>query len=148
MSLIHFNPPFTFYLSVDEDPESDSDPGNKDVEATPTKTTGTKRTRPAVAKVPFSCSHHITLNKSQHQDQQAPEDETRKKRTRATITSDTLSGGIPYTSSLRQAVSSLATSHASTNASGKTRGSKSPSLSVSSDESVAKLPEDFQVNAG
>ena len=98
--------------------------------------------------LPFSRSHHITLNKSQHQDQQAPEDETRKKRTRATVTSDSLSGGIPYTSSLRQAVTNLATSHASSNVSGKTRDSKSPSLSVSSDESVAKLLEDFQVNAG
>ena len=99
--------------------------------------------------MPFSRFHHITLNKSHHEDQQAPEeDETRKKRTRATAASDTLSGGIPYTSSLRQAVSNLATSHVSSNVSGKTRDSKSPSLSVSSDESVAKLPEDFQVNAG
>ena len=98
--------------------------------------------------MPFSRSHHITLNKSQHQDQQAPEDETRTKRTRATAPSDTLSGGIPYTSSLRQAVSNLGSSHVSSTVSGKTRGSKSPSLSVSSDESVAKLPEDLQVNAG
>ena len=142
MSPIHFNPPFTFYLSVEENP----DPGNKDAQATPTKTAGTKRTRQAVAKVPFSRFHHITLNTSQHQDQQAPEDETRKKRTRATVTSETLSGGIPYTSSLRQAVSNLGSSHITS--SGKTRGSKSPSLSVSSDESVAKLPDDFQVNAG
>ena len=108
-----------------------------------------KRTRQAVAKVPFSRFHHITLNKSQHEDKQAPEeDETRKKRTRATTTSETLSGGIPYTSSLRQAVSNLGTSHISSNVSGKTRDSKSPSLSFLSDESVAKLPEDFQVNAG
>ena len=89
------------------------------------------------------------LNKSQHEDEQAPEeDETRKKRTRATATSDTLSGGIPYTSSLRQAVSNLGASHVSSNVTGKTWDTKSPSLSVSSDESVAKLPEDFQVNAG
>ena len=123
--------------------------GSEDMEATPTKPTGVKRTRQAVAKVPFSRFHRITLNKSQHEDKQAPEeDETRKKRTRATATSETLSGGIPYTSSLRQAVSNLGTSHISSNVSGKTRDSKSPSLSVSSDESVAKLPEDFQVNAG
>ena len=108
-----------------------------------------KRTRQAVAKVPFSRFNHITLNKSQHEDEQAPEeDETRKKRTRATATSDTLSGGIPYTSYLRQAVSNLGASHVSSHVSGKTRDSKSPSLSVSSDKSVAKLPEDFQVNAG
>ena len=119
------------------------------MEATPSKTAGIKRTRQAVAKVPFSRSRHITLNKSQHEDQQAPEgDETRTKRTRATAPSDTLSGGIPYTSSPRQAVSNLGSSHVSSTVSGKTRGSKSPSLSVSSDESVAKLPEDFQVNAG
>ena len=96
--------------------------------------------------MPFSRSQHISLNKSQHQDQQAPEDETRTKRTRATVTSESLSGGIPYTSSLRQAVSNLGSSHVTS--SSKPRGSKSPSLSVSSDESVAKLPADFQVNAG
>ena len=146
MSSTHFLPNFTFYLLADEDPEPQPNPGNKDAEGTPSKGTGVKRTRQAVAKVPFSRSHHISLNKSQHQDQQAPEDETRTKRTRATTPSDTLSGGIPYTSSLRQAVSNLGSSHVSS--SGKTRGSKSPSLSVSSDESVAKLPDDFQVNAG
>ena len=99
--------------------------------------------------MPFSRFHHITLNKSQHEDEQAPEeDETRKKRTRATATSDTLSRGIPYTSSLRQAVSNLGASHVSSNVTGKTWDTKSPSLSVSSDESVAQLPDDFQVNAG
>ena len=139
----------SFCLSAEEDPESNLNPGVEDVEATPSKPAGAKRTRQGVAKVQFSRFHHITLNKSQHEDEQAPEeDETRKKRTRATATSDTLSGGIPYTSSLRQAVSNLGASHVSSQVSGKTRDSKSPSLSVSSDESVAKLPEDFQVNTG
>ena len=110
---------------------------------------GTKRNRQAVAKVPFSRFHHIILNKSQLEDEQAPEEgETPKKRTRATATYDTLSGGIPYTSSLRQAVSNLGASHVSSNVSGKTRDTKSRSLSVSSDESVAQLPNDFQVNTG
>ena len=89
------------------------------------------------------------MNTSQHEDEQAPEEEeTTKKRTRATATSDSLSGGIPYTSSLRQAVSTLGATKISSNVTGKTRDSKSPSLSVSSDESVAKLPDDFQVNMG
>ena len=135
------------YLAVEEDPESNLNPGTENIEATPSKPAGAKRTRQAVAKVPFSRFHHITLNKSQHEDEQAPEeDETRKKRTRATATSDTLSGGIPYTSSLRQAVSNLGTSHVSSNATCKTRDTKSPSLSVSSDESVAQLTDDFHVN--
>ena len=98
--------------------------------------------------MPLSRSPYTSLNKSQREDQQAPEDETRKKRTRATATSDTLSGGIPYTSSLRQAVSTLGVSNVSANVAGKTRDTKSASLSVSSDESVAQLPEDFQVNTG
>ena len=78
------------------------------------------------------------MNTSQHEDEQAPEEEeTKKKRTRATATSDTLSGGIPYTSYLRQAVSNLGASNVSLNITGKTRDTKSPSLSVLSDESVA-----------
>ena len=89
------------------------------------------------------------MNTSQHEDEQAPEEEeTKKKRTRTTVTSDSLSGGIPYTSSLRQAVSTLGASNVSSNVAGKTRDTKSPSLSVSLDESVAQLPEDFQVNTG
>ena len=89
------------------------------------------------------------MNTSQHEDEQAPEEEeTTKKRTRATATSDSLSGGIPYTSSLRHAVSTLGATNVSSNVTGKTRDTKSPSLSVSSDESVAQLPDDFQVNMG
>ena len=84
------------------------------------------------------------MNTSQHEDEHAPEEEeTTKKRTRATATSNSLSGGIPYTSSLRQAVSTLGATNVSSNVTGKTRGSKSLSLSVSSDESVARLPDDF-----
>ena len=87
------------------------------------------------------------MNTSQREDEHAPEEEgTQKKRTLAAATSDSLSGGIPYTSSLRQAVSTLGVSNVSLNVAGKTRDTKSPSLSVSSDESVAQLPEDFQVN--
>ena len=88
-------------------------------------------------------------NTSQHEDGQAPEEEeTMKKGTRATATSDSLSGGIPYTSSLRHAVSTLGATNISSNVTGKNRDSKSLSLSVSSDESVARLPDDFQVNVG
>ena len=89
------------------------------------------------------------MNTSQHEDEQAPEEEeATKKRTWATATSNSLSGGIPYTSSLRHAVSTLGATNMSSNVTGKTQGSKSPCLSVSSDESVAKLPDDFQVNMG
>ena len=87
-----------FCLSAEEDPESNLNPGTKDVDATPSKPVGSKRMRQAVTKVPFSRFHNITLNTSQHEYEQAPEEgETKKKRTRATATSDTLSGGIPYT---------------------------------------------------
>ena len=138
-----------FIFSAEEDPVSNLNPGSKDVNITPCKPVGIKRTCQAVSKVPFSCFHNIMMNTSQHEDEQAPEEEeTKKKRTQATATSDTLSGGIPYTSSLRQAVSNLGASHVSSNVTGKTRDTKSPSLSVSSDESVAQLPEDFQVNTG
>ena len=79
------------------------------------------------------------MNTSQHEDEQAPEKEgtKKKKRTRATATSNSLSGGIPYTSSLRQAVSTLGATYILSNVTGKTRDTKSPSLLVSSDESVA-----------
>ena len=82
------------------------------------------------------------------EDKRKKEEGTTKKRTRATATSDSLSGGIPYTSSLRQAVSTLGATNVSSNVTGKTWDTKSPSLSVSSDESMAQLPEDFQVNMG
>ena len=128
---------------------SNLNPGSKDVDVTPSKTVGTKRTRQAVSKVPFSRFHNIMMNTSQHEDEQALEEEgTPKKRTRATTAFDSLSGGIPYTSSLRQAVSTLGASNVSSNIAGKTWDTKSPSLSVLSDESVAQLPEDFQVNTG
>ena len=92
----------SFVFSAEEDPESHLNPGSKDVNVTPSKPMGSKRMRQAVAKVPFSCFHNIMMNTSQHEDEQAPEEEeTKKKRTRATATSDTLSGGIPYTSSLQ-----------------------------------------------
>ena len=136
-----------FVFSAEEDPMSNLNPGPKDVHVTPSKPVGSKRTRQAIAKVPFSRFHNIMMNTSQHEDEQAPEEEeTKKKRTRATATSDTLSGGIPYTSSLRQAVSNLGASHVSSNVTSKTRDTKSLSLSVSSDESVAQVPQDFQVN--
>ena len=97
-----------FVFSAEEDPESNLNPGSKDTDVTPSKPMGSKRTRQAVAKVPFSCFHNIMMNTSHREDEQAPEEEeTKKKRTRATATSNTLSGGIPYTSSLRQAVSNL-----------------------------------------
>ena len=103
-----------FCLSIEEDPESNLNPGTKDVDATPSKPVGSKRMRQAVAKVPFSRFHNIMMNTSQHEDEQAPkEEETKKKRTRATATSDTLSGRILYTSSLLQAVSNLGASHVS-----------------------------------
>ena len=122
----------SFVFSAEEDPVSNLNPGSKDVDITPSKPVGSKRTRQAVSKVPFSRLHNIMMNTSQHEDEQAlEEEETKKKRTRATAASDTLSGGIPYNSSLRQAVSNLGASNVSSNVTGRTWDTKSPSLSVS-----------------
>ena len=64
-----------FIFAAEENPVSNLILGSKEVDVTPSKPVGLKRTRQAVAKVPFSRFHNIMMNTSQREDEQAPEEE-------------------------------------------------------------------------
>ena len=137
-------------LSGQDDPDTVEMPGQKAAQPPPAQAPSSKRTRAAIAKVPHSRFYNYVMNKSQPEEQpQEQEEEANKKRkTRSTSTCDSLSGGIPYNTSLRKAVSTIGASKSSSSFAGKIRVSKSQSLSASSDESVAHLPDDIQINIG
>ena len=137
-------------LSGQDDPDAVEMPGQQAAQPSPAQPPSSKRTRAAIAKVPHSRFYNYVMNKSQPEEQpQEQEEEANKKRqTRSTSTCDSLSGGIPYNTSLRKAVSTIGASKSSSSFAGKIRVSKSQSLSASSDESVAHLPDDIQINIG